>query len=176
MDTTPGEGRDTDTMELIARNWGDVGISVKVNEMTRTLLYDRFNGSQHMLTVWGSGLGDPSLSPADDWMARSHPLEAIWYLSDGSQGIKPDPIVDQITQMRALTPTLPRDERIVVSKELATLQLEQLYVIGVTGLSPSNQGVVVTSNRLANVPDIAANAWPYRTPSPAFPEQFFFKQ
>ena len=176
MDTTPGEGRDTDTMELIARNWQDVGISVKVNEMTRTLLYDRFQGSQHMLTVWGYGMGDPSLSEADAWMDRSHPLQRIWYQSDGANGIAPDPIVKQITDLRAETPTLPRDESVAVARELVTLQLEQLYVIGVTGLSPSNQGVVITSNRLANVPDIAANAWPYRTPSPAFPEQFFFKQ
>ena len=29
MDTTPGEGRDTDTMELIAAGWEDVGIKTK---------------------------------------------------------------------------------------------------------------------------------------------------
>jgi peptide/nickel transport system substrate-binding protein len=176
MDTTPGEGRDTDTMELIARNWADVGISVKVNEMTRTLLYDRFEGSQHMLTVWGYGIGDPSLNPAPAWMDRSHPLNAIWYASEGSNGLMPSPIVEQLTNMRAETPTLARAESVALSKQLAELELDQLFVIGVTGLSPSNQGVVITSNRLANVPDIAANAWPYRTPSPAFPEQFFFKQ
>ena len=64
MDTTPGEGRDTDTMELIAAGWEDVGIKTKVNEITRTLLQERFQAGEHMVTVWGSGIGDPALSPA----------------------------------------------------------------------------------------------------------------
>jgi len=176
MDTTPGEGRDTDTIVMIKEFWGAVGVSAKVNEITRTLLQDRFKAGQDMLTIWGHGIGDPSLEPASAWMDRSHPQTGIWYLSDGENGVEPDPIVKQITDMRADTATLPRAERVALSIKLAKLQLDQLYQIGVTGLSPSNQGVVITSNRLANVPDVAGNAWMMRTPSTAFPEQFFFKQ
>ena len=72
MDTTPGEGRDTDTMELIAANWEDVGIKTKVNEITRTLLTDRREAGEHMIYIWGSGIGDPALSPrTTGWPRRS---------------------------------------------------------------------------------------------------------
>ena len=176
MDTTPGEGRDTDTMELIAANWEDVGVKTKVNEITRTLLTERREAGEHMIYIWGSGIGDPALSPAQDWMGAPFPQTLIWYNSNGAQGVEPIPIVKQLTDMRAQTTQLPLKERIEVGKEIAKIQLEQMWIVGVTGLSPSNQGVIITSNHLKNVPDKAANAWMFRTPSTGFPEQFWFDQ
>ena len=174
IDTTPGEGRDTDTMELIAADWEAVGIKSKVNEITRTLLTERREAGEHLVYIWGYGMGDPALSPPADWMGGSHPQSLLWYNTNGAQGVEPPEIVRQLTEMRSQTTQMPLAERIALAKEIAKLQLDQLWVIGVTGLSPSNQGVIITSNRLKNVPDVAANAWIYRTPSTGFPEQFYF--
>jgi peptide/nickel transport system substrate-binding protein len=174
LDTTPGEGRDTDTMELIAADWEAVGVKTKVNEITRTLLSERREAGEHLVYIWGYGLGDPALSPPADWMGGPFPQSLLWYNTNGEQGIEPPDIVKQLTEMRAKTAQLPLVERIELGKEIARLQLEQLWIIGVTGLSPSNQGVIITSDRLQNVPDVAANAWLYRTPSTGFPEQFYF--
>ena len=174
LDTTPGEGRDTDTIELIAAGWEDVGIKSKVNEITRTLLSERREAGEHLVYIWGYGLGDPALSPPADWMGGPFPQSLLWYNTNGEQGIEPPEIVSQLTEMRAQTAQLPLAERIELGKEIARIQLEQLWIIGVTGLSPSNQGVIITSDRLQNVPDVAANAWLYRTPSTGFPEQFYF--
>ena len=49
-----------------------------------------------------------------------------------------------------------------------------MWIIGVAGLSPMVQGVVIVNNDLRNVPDIAGNDWPLRVPATAFPEQLFF--
>ena len=52
--------------------------------------------------------------------------------------------------------------------------MENQYSIGIVGLSPMVQGVVVRKNTLHNVPDTAANDWTFRTPNSAFPEQWYF--
>jgi hypothetical protein len=38
------------------------------------------------------------------------------------------------------------------------------------------QGVVVVNQNLLNVPSVAGNDWPLRTPGDTRPEQYFFKQ
>ena len=53
---------------------------------------------------------------------------------------------------------------------------DQVYEIGIVGLNPMIQGVVVVNNRMRNVPARLGNDWPLRTPGNARPEQFFFQR
>jgi peptide/nickel transport system substrate-binding protein len=53
---------------------------------------------------------------------------------------------------------------------------DQAYEIGIVGLTPMIQGVVVVNNRMKNVPARLGNDWPLRTPGNARPEQFFFQR
>jgi peptide/nickel transport system substrate-binding protein len=51
-----------------------------------------------------------------------------------------------------------------------------MHNIGIVGLSPMVQGVIVTNANLRNVPETGGNDWPLRTPSTGYPEQFFYAQ
>ena len=56
------------------------------------------------------------------------------------------------------------------------ISLDSLYEIGTVGLTPMVQGVLVVNDNLMNVPDVAGNDWPLRTPGDTRPEQYFFTQ
>ena len=71
-------------------------------------------------------------------------------------------------------PSLPEAERNALAQEIYRAVVENQYSIGIVGLSPMVQGVVVKKNTLHNVPDAAANDWTFRTPNSAFPEQWYF--
>ena len=71
-------------------------------------------------------------------------------------------------------PSLPEGERNALAQEIYKTVVENQYSIGIVGLSPMVQGVVVKKNTLHNVPDAAANDWTFRTPNSAFPEQWYF--
>ena len=49
-----------------------------------------------------------------------------------------------------------------------------MTTIGLIGSSPMDMGTFIVNKKLRNVPDQAANAWAVRTPSPAYPEQFWY--
>ena len=65
-------------------------------------------------------------------------------------------------------------ERAEIGKEIYRRLAEAQYTIGVAGLSPMIQGVIVKNKDLRNVPDAAANSWPHRTPNTGFPEQWYY--
>ena len=46
-----------------------------------------------------------------------------------------------------------------MGKEIYKTIVENQYNIGIVGLSPMVQGVIVTNNDLKNVPDAAGNDW-----------------
>ena len=76
--------------------------------------------------------------------------------------------------MHKAGPGLPSAERNALGKEIYRIIVENQYNIGIVGLSPMVQGVLVVKNDLNNVPEVAGNDWPLRTPNTGFPEQWFF--
>ena len=73
-------------------------------------------------------------------------------------------------------PTIPKAEHDALAKELYTHLVQEQYNIGIVGLSPMVQGVIVKKKTLNNVPDTAGNDWPLRTPNTGFPEQWYYSK
>jgi peptide/nickel transport system substrate-binding protein len=61
------------------------------------------------------------------------------------------------------------------AKEIFKTWVDNMFEIGTIGLTPMDQGVVVVSVHLHNVPAKLGKDWPLRTPGNARTEQFFFR-
>ena len=72
--------------------------------------------------------------------------------------------------------TVGGDAQIKVAQDLFKIWADQVYEVGIVGLTPMIQGVVVLNNRMRNVPAQLGNDWPLRTPGNARPEQFFYQR
>ncbi|MCI0870111.1 MAG: hypothetical protein J4O08_10360, partial [Chloroflexi bacterium] len=94
---------------------------------------------------------------------------------DGDKGIKPPPEVQDIIDLHRKGLIVPEAERQAIAHEIYTKLVDKLYIVGVAGLSPMVQGVIIKNKNLVNVPDVAGNDWPLRTPSTGFPEQFWYR-
>jgi peptide/nickel transport system substrate-binding protein len=68
------------------------------------------------------------------------------------------------------------ERQVELAQELFRLWVDSLYEIGTVGLTPMVQGVLVVNDNLMNVPEVAGNDWPLRTPGDTRPEQYFFTQ
>ena len=68
------------------------------------------------------------------------------------------------------------ERQIELAQELFKIWADNIYEIGTVGLTPMVQGVVVVNDNLMNVPAVAGNDWPLRTPGDTRPEQYFFSQ
>ena len=69
-----------------------------------------------------------------------------------------------------------RDRQIELAQELFRVWADNVWEIGTVGLTPMVQGVIVVTDSLQNVPEVAGNDWPLRTPGNTRPEQYFFAQ
>ena len=69
-------------------------------------------------------------------------------------------------------PTLPASWAKENYKEIYRVTADPQYIIGLVGLVPS---IFVVKDDLRNVPVFAAQDWPLRGPSTAYPEQFFWR-
>jgi peptide/nickel transport system substrate-binding protein len=70
--------------------------------------------------------------------------------------------------------TVGTEGQIKDAQELYKIWADQIYEIGIVGLTPMIQGVVVVNNKMKNVPAQLGNDWPLRTPGNARPEQFYY--
>ena len=99
-----------------------------------------------------------------------------WYASGGTDGIEPtDPFIIELQENWKTAATLPDAERAKAGQRFYSILAEQQYFINIIAHSPATQGTNIVSTGLGNVPETAANSWPHRTPSTAFPEQFYWK-
>ena len=69
-----------------------------------------------------------------------------------------------------------QERQIELAQELFRLWVDSTYEIGTVGLTPMIQGVLVVNDNLMNVPEVAGNDWPLRTPGDTRPEQYFYTQ
>ncbi len=170
-----------DVAEQVARMWGAVGVRTKVDQVVRSLLETRAQGNEHMIVVWnedqtGFTFSAPTKSAPMNDSNHWAPLWGRWTSTNGKEGEEPPPEVKEIIDLHTRGVTVPDPERHEMGKQIYTKLVDQLYIIGVAGLSPMVQGVIIKNKNLGNVPKVAANDWPLRTPATAFPEQFYYKQ
>lgn len=167
--------------ELLERHWAKVGVGVHILLQDGTLYNERVRGNQTQITLWNPGGSEniwvypyalvPYFSNTQ-WA----PATGEWYTSNGQAGKPPTPTMQRLLELFALGSTLPLKKRIPVGQEIWRIHCEQLFAVGLVGLSPAVNGVVVVKNNFRNVPEVAPNSPPLQNPGIARPETFFFKQ
>ena len=173
-----------DAAQVVGRAWEAVGVKTDVDQTSRSEHFDRWWTNEWAVMVWNDDTTSSTFSrigtraPADN--AFHGPGCALWIETGGRDG-NPDaegfPCLQEsldLLDMHRRGPGLPEAERNVLGKEIYKTVVENQYSIGIVGLSPMVQGVVVKKNTLHNVPDAVANDWTFRTPNSAFPEQWYF--
>ena len=171
-----------DAAQVVGRAWEAVGVKANVNVTTRSLHFTRWQTNEWAVMVWNedtAGFTFSSISKrAPEGIGTFHgPGCAAWLINpEGETAFEcPQESID-LLDMHKRGPGLPEAERNALGKEIYKTIVENQYNIGIVGLSPMVQGVVVVNNELNNVPDSAGNDWPLRTPNTGFPEQWYYSQ
>ena len=174
-----------DAALAIGRFWEEVGVKTDVNTTTRSLHFTRWQTNEWAVMVWNEDTAGFTFSSinkrAPENIGTFHgPGCAQWLQTGGREGnadAEGFPCTEEtlaLLDMHLAGPGLPPAERNALGKEIYKTIVENQYNIGIVGLSPMVQGVIVTNNDLKNVPDEAGNDWPLRTPNTGFPEQWFY--
>ncbi len=168
--------------EMIVQQWRAVGIAADTKLFERGLFYTRIRNDQHQMTIFSNG-GSESMFlypvpvlPTDPQSSQLGAAHAKWFVSNGSDGLKPESaeMIRAIELMRsaALEKLAGRNK---IAQEIWKIHVDQVFSIGLVGLSPANMGTRVVSNRLENVPERTCISQHCRTPWSGHPEQWFYK-
>jgi peptide/nickel transport system substrate-binding protein len=120
--------------------------------------------------------GAPKYDPRTTPGLSLAPLVRTWYQTGGKEGVEPTAELKRIVAIIDGAKTASPDEQVKLAKELYTIWVDQAYELGIIGLTPMVQGVVVANNNLKNLPKTLGNDWPLRTPGNARPEQWYFSK
>ncbi len=170
---------DTDTLQLIAQQWREIGINLNVNVIDRSIQWERKAANESEIFVWPAGGGgglDVLLNVQAYFPDRSAAFQAPawgdWYATNGAEGIEPLPEFQQMMEMyRELQGIGDQEEQIALMNEIIQISADFFPQI-CTNTQPDLFGIV--NNDLRNVPTemIQSATWP--DPAPTNPEQYFF--
>ena len=170
--------------EMVADQWGKVGIQADVRDTERTLAMTRSGNNEHQIMVWTNGGTELLyLFPRHAIPVEAHPSEAFmgpehgkWFVSGGTQGKKPeDPEILKIFDLFRSAAGQKTEGRIKTAQEIWKIVIDQQYGIATVGQSSALMGVRLVSNRLGNIPSRNCIAQHCRTPGGAHPETWFYK-
>ena len=168
-----------DAAQVVGRAWEAVGVKTEVDQATRSQHFTRWQTNEWAVMVWNEDTTSSTFSRihtrAPNGIAFHGPGCAAWLIDpDDPEAFPCAQESLDLLDMHRRGPGLPEAERNALGQEIYRTVVENQYSIGIVGLSPMVQGVVVKKNTLHNVPDAAANDWTFRTPNSAFPEQWYF--
>lgn len=182
ISVVPAFGPWPDVAQLVASDWGELGLTTDVQVRERTAHFTMRDANELIIEIWNEDTsafpftGNPKIDPRSDPATIFAVESRTWYRTDGERGIEPTPEIARIVDIIEEAKTVGTEQQIELAQELNRLIADQLYGIGTIGLTPMIQGVVVVSNDLYNVPALVANDWPLRTPGDSRPEQFFLRR
>ncbi|GAB4530713.1 MAG: ABC transporter substrate-binding protein [Anaerolineae bacterium] len=171
-----------DIGQLIVEDWADVGVKAHIELRERALHFAMRPANELMAEIWNEDTtgfpfsGQPKFDPRSDPALTFAPLVRVWYESGGTEGVEPPPEIKQIVDIIDEAKVSPRARQIELAQELFRIWADNVWEIGTVGLTPMVQGVVVVNKNLRNVPEVAGNDWPLRTPGNTRPEQYYYAQ
>jgi len=168
--------------EMIAQQWKAIGIYADTKLFERSLFYTRIRNDDHQITIFSNN-GSESLFlypnpvlPVDPISSQGGAAIARWWSSGGASGIAPEePQLLKAFEMLRSAGGLPEKERTQLAKEIWKLAVDQVWTVGLVGLSPSYMGTRVVNAKLENVPERVCTSQHCRTPWSARPEQWYYK-
>ena len=184
ISVVPAFGAWPDVAQLVAKDWGAVGIRAVVQIRERALNTNMQLANQLMAEIWNEDTTGFPFTGGSKLDVRNGPLQNLtigplysrWLSSGGKEGVEPIEPLKQIMQLIDTARSVGRDGQIKAAQELFRIWADNVFEIGTVGLTPMVQGVVVVNSKMHNVPKTLANDWPLRTPGNARTEQFFFSK
>jgi len=173
---------DTQVAEMIKQQWKKIGIDADVKETERSLAFTKTANAEHHIMLWTVG-GSENLYLFPRHVLPVDPAEchlgmpfARWYATSGALGKKPT----NSEMLRAMdlfrsAAGKKEAERTKIAQEIWKIIVEECWVIGTVGLSPTRMGVRIVKNTMGNIPARQTNAQHVRTPNTSHPATFFFK-
>jgi peptide/nickel transport system substrate-binding protein len=180
----PAFGAWPDVGQLVAKDWEKVGIKTVVQIRERALHFKMRDANELMAEIWNQDTtGFPFTGntkfdiriPAIQ-IGNFGPLHGQWYRSNGADGVEPPAQIKKLVELIDTAKTVGGEQQIKVAQDLFKIWADEVYEVGIVGLTPMIQGVVVLNSRMRNVPTQVGNDWPLRTPGNARPEQFFYQR
>ncbi len=176
----PAFGNWPDVGQLIVEDWAEVGVKAHVEIRERALHFQMRDSNDLMAEIWNDDTtgfpfsGQPKQDIRSTVALTFGPLYRQWYETNGAEGLEPPDEIKQLVEIIDEAKVSGRDRQIELAQELFKIWADNVYEIGTVGLTPMIQGVVVANENLRNVPEVAGNDWPLRTPGDTRPEQYFF--
>jgi len=165
--------------EMIANQWREIGIDLTVREVERSLSDTIIDANEHMLYAWNNDGSESLFTNPKGVVIRgadsSGPLWGIWNSTNGERGKEPP------EEFKANLEKFNRgfgstdEERITIGKELWATAIDQVYTIGIVGLSAASMGVRVVKRNMGNIPARQYNSPSVKNPVISCPPTFFFK-
>jgi peptide/nickel transport system substrate-binding protein len=173
-----------DALQLIKRQWAQVGIDVEPTPLDRTLIGARHDSGDLEGVAWqrGGGAGqevviDPRwYFPANNDSYYWAPAWAAWYLGvdPNKSPIKPEEPPAEVKQQMDLYNQIQLSadsgQQVKLMKQLLDIAADQFWTMGVAF---DANGYGVKKSTMHNVPASMPASWIYPTPGPANPEQFY---
>lgn len=168
-----------ETVERVRHYWQAVGIEMRAKTEDAKLFYTRKAANKHDATVWRdlAGRRGPVLDPRFYFPYGGESNYAVlwanWFLGTEPNEKPPPETRRQMDLYRKLKTTPGDAEQKKIFAEILSIAREQFYTIG-TVMPTGDYGIV--KNNVHNVYEPMPNAYLYRTPGSARPEQFFIEQ
>lgn len=177
----PAFGPWPDVGQLVAADWNAVGVSTVTQIRERNAHFQMRDSNDLMVEIWNEDTTGFPFTGNPKMDVRSTPAAAfateyrLWYETDGASGLPPTEPIARMVEIIDSARTVGPEEQVELAHELFEIITTEVYSLGTVGLTPLVQGVVVVNENLRNVPEVAGNDWPLRTPGNARPEQFYFR-
>lgn len=170
----------TQIVEVIGQQWRDIGIELIIREVERGLSDTMVAANEVQMYVWNNdGSENLFISPKGVIPRGADPmgpLYGIWYSSNGEDGKEPPEHIRLALEKFDRAYTAPVEERTQLGKELWANAADQVYAIGVVGLSAASMGVRLVKNFVGNNPARQYSSPATRNPGISCPPTFFYKQ
>lgn len=168
-----------DMLEIMQLQLAAAGVEIELNNIDRTLFYEKRPGGEFDAQVWAGDGGIEALQEPRYYFPYSD--ESVWAYrwAQWFQGTRPEIAeepadwakkqMDLYNQVRA---SADPEERAELFRQVLDITKEEFPVIGVS-LMPNSYSII--QNNLKNAPESMFNAWLYPTPAPMDPTTWYFE-
>ncbi len=177
-DASLSDTASADVLELVKKQWAEVGIDLGIKNEERSLFYDRAQNDDYDLAIETAPGGvDPTSDPRL-WLS-THTLDSRqslpwvrWYATSGHSGEQPsDSMRERLAfwdQWKQASDPAHADE---LFRQILQKAADAYEVMGVVhGLTTFG----IRGKTLMNVPASMPYSWSYPTPAPTLPQQYYF--
>ncbi len=170
-------------LEVIKQQWRKVGVDLILKSLERNLFQQRGSANRHQAIAWtydfsteiGMYLSPSRLYPP--WGSVDFSIGIPWTTwndTNGEEGEEPPEDVKRLFELvEKWKTTIPgTKEYVEIGKELMTINVKNLFLIGTVGMSP---GTIIVKNNLGNTPIDGSMIPDYVFWMPYQADQWFYK-